>query len=684
METAFPFRLRTPRARHGVQALTRIAARVGIGPAALTQAGIGLCLLVPLASAANLDRLPLVVPVSLALLVALSARLPALGLVVLAALIPVSGWIGQTASLPAWRMAETLVLAVLAGALVGLALDSRRGTARGSALPKGVWPFAFLLAAASTASVVLEWRLSQVGAPRTFPAVADFFRSLSTTYLYRDAVPVPGLVDAALLIEGVTLLLVILECSRRNPALPRRLAVASLAAAACVALVSLSEVAARVVSSGVPLEEVVWYLGGVGRPGPLTDVNAAGSYFLLMTSTGIGLTVAAGPRLAYAAGLLSLATGTAFWLAGSRTALAAALIVCMGVLTWRGRKLKSTRRRRTILGAAVLLAVVLPIAALWAYTGRGGADAALTSARIRVDFVATSLRMWATDPIFGVGAGRYYSLSDRFMGRAIPDVWRENAHNNFLQIGAELGVLGLAGFVGLLIAGARPVREALRTRAGPAEPLLVGASAGVAAYLATCLAGHPLLTPETAYPFWIMSGVVVGLAHRRSVPPPVSARHRVVTGLAIGLFFVGTADPRLDEAVRDTAARQDARFGAFAWETEPDDGRRFRWIGPRAAFFLPGNEQAAALSLRAPHAGRGRPVTVDVAVDGTRIARIPFFHDQWVQVPLRLPVSGGWYGIHRVELVVDPPWTPGERRNGDGRTLGVMVGKVETAIRGRG
>ena len=59
--------------------------------------------------------------------------------------------------------------------------------------------------------------------------------------------------------------------------------------------------------------------------------------------------------------------------------------------------------------------------------------------------------MWATDPIFGVGAGRYYGMSERFMGPFIRDLWRENAHNNFLQIGAELGALGLLGFLGLLI-----------------------------------------------------------------------------------------------------------------------------------------------------------------------------------------------------------------------------------------
>ena len=676
--------LLTTRVGNGVGALGRAATRAKVGSATLPRLATALVLLVPLSSATTLDQVPFVVPAALTLLVVLSACRPTAGLVILSALIPVAGWLEQSLELLPLRMAETLVLAVLAGALAGLGHDSRSSAVRGSPLPKGVWPFAFLLAAASVASSVLEWRLSRLGVTGTLASVSDFFGSLSTTYLHRDALPVPGLVDAALLIEGVTLFLVILDCSRRRPDLPRRLVVASLAGAACVALVTLSAVVDRVVSSSVPMEEVAWYLGGVGRPSShVADVNAVGSYFLLMALTGIGLTLAGGRRLAYCGGLLSLAVGAAFWLAGSRTAVAAALIVSVGALTRSGWRPKPTRGRRpgTAAGAA-LLAVVLFIIVLWAYPGRDGAAGALTSARIRVDFVATSFRMWATDPIFGVGAGRYYGSSERFMGPFIRDLWRENAHNNLLQIGAELGLLGLLGFVGLLVAGARSVRDALRIRGGPPEPLLAGASAGIAGYLVTCLAGHPLLTPETAYPFWIVGGVAVALAHRRSVASTVPARSYVIAAVGISWFFVGTADVRVDEAVRDAAARQDARFGAFAWEIDPDAGRRFRWTGPRAAFFIPGDEYAVPIPLRVPHASRDRLVTVDVAVDGARIARIPFFHDHWVQVPLMLPASGGWYGIHRVALTVAPPWPPGDRQNGDGRTLGVMVGKIEAASPG--
>ena len=165
--------------------------------------------------------------------------------------------------------------------------------------------------------------------------------------------------------------------------------------------------------------------------------------------------------------------------------------------------------------AGALLAAVLavPLAVAGAYPGRG-ANAAATSMDHRIEFTTRSLRMWATEPVFGVGAGRYRSLSAQFAGDSAPS-WlrRENAHNNFLQIAAELGAAGIAGFLGLLAACALRVRRALGARGGP-DPLLAGAGAGLAAYLLTCLTGHPLLHGETAFPFWIVLGLAAARADR--------------------------------------------------------------------------------------------------------------------------------------------------------------------------
>lgn len=658
------------------------AGRLG-GSARLDRAGLlnlsgALLLLLPLSSAADVERVPVVLPAALGILSALSAWRPDAGLVVLATVVPISGWLGRAADLHDLRMAEALVLAVLTGALVGLALDCRRRVPDRPALPSGVWPAACLLAAAAAASVAVEWLLTWAGAPFTLSTLTDLVGAVGTTYLYRGAEAVPGLVDAVRLIEGAALALVILDCGCRRPTFPRRLAVACVAGAAAAATVNLWTIADFVATSRAPVEELIWQLTGGGRlAGHVGDLNAAGSYFLMMTLAGIGLTTGSRGAVARACGLATLAAGAAFWLSGSRAALAAGLVIALAAAAARTGTYWPALRRRTVVAGVAAAVVMLPILTIAAYPGRGGMDRAVESGRIRVEFVAASLRMWSSAPLFGVGAGRYYGLSPQFMGRLIEDLGPENAHNNFLQVGAELGLVGFVGFVGLLAAGGVRVREALRTRTGSPAPLLAGASAGAAAYLITCLAGHPLLVPETAYPFWMVGGLAAALAQGRADRPEPPPR-AFATGLVIGLLLAATVPFRVDAIVRDLADRQDSRFGAFSWELDSADRSRLRWIGSRATFFVPGGEEHVVLPLRALHAAAAGPVTVDVAVGGRHLAQVPLVRGAWTHLPLRLPASGGWRGLHRIDLAVDPPWPPEERRNGDARTLGVQVGEIRT------
>ena len=50
-------------------------------------------------------------------------------------------------------------------------------------------------------------------------------------------------------------------------------------------------------------------------------------------------------------------------------------------------------------------------------------------------------------PLFGVGVGQYYRTSPQFLSPQLAWTYGfENAHNYFLQIGGELGLVGLGLF----------------------------------------------------------------------------------------------------------------------------------------------------------------------------------------------------------------------------------------------
>ena len=224
-----------------------------------------LSLLSLLASVGYVEDASIALPTAMALLVALSACRPAIGLVVLSSLVPVSVWLGRIAGLHTLRLSEALVLAVLAGALVNLALGSRGRATQGCEYPPGVLPAALWLMAAAVTSVVIQSPVFQFGASVIWPATADLAAFMAATYLYQPAVRAPGLADAALLVEGIVLLLVILACSTSDPRLPRRLAIASLAGATGAAIVNLSVMDADIVASAPSMGGLTRYITGSAR-----------------------------------------------------------------------------------------------------------------------------------------------------------------------------------------------------------------------------------------------------------------------------------------------------------------------------------------------------------------------------------------------------------------------------------
>ncbi len=98
----------------------------------------------------------------------------------------------------------------------------------------------------------------------------------------------------------------------------------------------------------------------------------------------------------------------------------------------------------------------------------------------------------AAHPFLGVGAGNFPAVSQQF-GITGPDgLPFEHAHDIFLTIGAELGLLGLALFALFLVMVAAPaVHSVLHERAGPNFPYTLALSASLVGILACGIIDYP-------------------------------------------------------------------------------------------------------------------------------------------------------------------------------------------------
>lgn len=125
----------------------------------------------------------------------------------------------------------------------------------------------------------------------------------------------------------------------------------------------------------------------------------------------------------------------------------------------------------------------------------------------------TSISMFMDHPLFGVGYFNYELYYLQYAERIglAPDASARAAHNLYLQVLAETGLLGLAAFLTLLWVAVKGAWDSFRKfRSARREDLVsmtVAIGAGFAGYLAAAVFVH------AAYPryFWLIIGVVFSL-----------------------------------------------------------------------------------------------------------------------------------------------------------------------------
>jgi hypothetical protein len=140
---------------------------------------------------------------------------------------------------------------------------------------------------------------------------------------------------------------------------------------------------------------------------------------------------------------------------------------------------------------------------------------------LRQAMSAAGLRMVVDKPAFGQGPGTFYAKLGQYY-RPGDEGWMppyENAHNYFVQVAAETGVLGLAGFLwsvcAVMLPGFKgaPIEERRRVR------LLI---IGTGGYLFTALAQHPLVLSEQAFLFWGYLGILGACSRLNEASPTAS------------------------------------------------------------------------------------------------------------------------------------------------------------------
>jgi O-antigen ligase len=585
-----------------------------------------------------------------------AAYRPAAALLAVPILVPIATWFGRYWSgLVAWP--ETVAIAYLAGYAARTAVE--RETQPADAL---VYAMHGTIAVV-VGSIAVEFFFL----PATLGGTA--FRAVLWQLVTRDYFIGTGgfeTVDAAMrLIEGILLAHAGTTFAKRSPAFGGSMARAVVIGASAAAAVTLWRLWQSAVRADDPVLTFLRFLTTLRFNAHHGDVNAAGSFYAMALLPALALMLSRTRWIAAA-----VAITLALMLTGSRTAFLAAL-VALGIAWFRVRPAAAVRppfvRSHALRGAA--LAVLVVTCAGLLYTGiTRNLTPAGQALELRREFTLTGLRMFASRPVFGVGVGEYWRMSADFSGPALHAKYRnENAHNNYLQLLAELGAIGFVVFGALLALSARC---AVRLLSRDAPAVAAAVAAGLLAFLVTWIGGHPLLVDDAALTFWLLWGTAAGWGatlipgRARSTP----GKTRLVA--AVLLVVVAASIPARARMKFNEANLEHMGIGLSPWYVAADD-IRYRTAGATSTVFAPGDAAAIKILLRALQPGS--VVDVQLYLDGRHINGVHVPSDVWrvVNVPLTQAREGRRFLTLQFR-VTDAPAAASQV---------LMIGKVEPISR---
>jgi hypothetical protein len=549
-----------------------------------------------LAPALTDSHVPIWERLLVAALGAAAALTPTSAVLILVAAIPI-GFLAPPSFDSPFRLTEAVVVAAIAG-------WSARACVKPAerALPRSLLAAALLTGVVVAGSVLVAVASSTADSPLALhQALRDTIRA--DYFLDRGAFGPTGI--GVVQLEAVALFTAAAELANGTPSFVASFARMLVAGAAAAALLNLQRFGEVVLRAGGSADAVRDMLRSVRINIGYSDVNAAGSFFALAAAAGARLSAVDGWLGSLAAAATTAAIVAALWLTGSRAAVAAFLLICVCLLLVSLR----TRRARRAAGAGLALCAVAVVLFVQFFpnriTGSGTSFGLLT----RIEMGRVALHMTADHPWFGVGVGRFWEVSaDYIPATRLAGIYsHENAHNNYLQVLAELGIVGAAAVLWLLIVASRHALRDLKLASASRVALL----AGIGAFGLTMLFGHPLLTPEACYTFALAAGVATGAGIRDAAPTESSMTRTVAVAAVIALLAV--ALPIRIHTVRAAANMEHIGWGTGPWVVG-DDGVKARTVLGNVTLFVPTRATVVEIPFRL--ARSGEPVTFTVGYRG--------------------------------------------------------------------
>jgi len=140
----------------------------------------------------------------------------------------------------------------------------------------------------------------------------------------------------------------------------------------------------------------------------------------------------------------------------------------------------------------------------------------------RVKLWETALKMFEEHPFTGVGNGNYIVLYDTYVNKypelRYLDYSHFPSHNSYLKVLSELGIIGLAAFLGLIISSFLKLKKLLNiTEDAYYKAFFTGFLAASIGFLAMNFSDNMFFIPNTTTYFWIFIALADNLIYQYKI-----------------------------------------------------------------------------------------------------------------------------------------------------------------------
>lgn len=228
-------------------------------------------------------------------------------------------------------------------------------------------------------------------------------------------------------------------------------------------------------------------------------------------------------------GLALAALSAALYFTFSKGALLA--IAAAAVVFIIGRLRKSSRAKGLLIGSLAAVLVGVPLYIFWRFY-RGDIGAAVANTEGRVELWRAAWHILERHPRLGIGPGAFATELTHYQ---IGSVFSPFAHNTYLQMAAETGVVGLIALVVVIVSLLVLAWRSFDAEAGGDDWLRLGLLAALIGFFAHNVVDYTWYVPGVAVAFWLAAGVAVAPT---GDAPVVGAQFSIGRYIAVALTAI--------------------------------------------------------------------------------------------------------------------------------------------------